>query len=343
MLTSAFDFPMPEDLIAQGPVEPRDQCRLLVYHRSDGSIEHRTFADLPELLNPGDLLVRNASRVVPARLLGHRERTGGRWEGLYLATRADGSWELMTRTRGRPEPGERVVVGNGLVLKLEARTEGGTWTARPESDDRPAFAILAEQGHMPIPPYIRGGVDRPSDQIQYQTVYARDPGSVAAPTAGLHFTDGLFDRLRQRGIGWTDVTLHVGAGTFKPITADRIEDHAMHRESFEISAAAAQAINQTRAEGGRLIAVGTTAARTLETAWTPRGFHECRGDTDIYLKPGHIFRGLDALITNFHLPRSSLLVLVAALIGIDRLRTVYDEAIARRYRFYSYGDAMLVL
>lgn len=343
LLTSEFDFPMPAELIAQEPIEPRDQCRLLVYRRADGAIDHRIFADLPELLNPGDLLVRNASRVIPARLLGRRTQTGGRWEGLYLATQADGSWELMTKTRGRPQPGERIEVGDGLVLVLGRRTDVGTWTARPESDDRPAAAILNDHGHVPIPPYIRGGIDRPDDADQYQTVYARRPGSVAAPTAGLHFTDRLFDRLRSRGIDWADLTLHVGAGTFQPIAAERIDDHKLHREAFAIDARDADRINQARASGGRLIAVGTTAARTLEAAWTPDGFHETHGETSLYLKPGHAFRGVDALITNFHLPRSSLLVLVAALIGIGPLRTIYDEAITRRYRFYSYGDAMIVL
>lgn len=342
MLTSDLDFDVPSDLIAQYPVEPRDQSRLLVVRRQSQTLEHRIFSDLPELLAPGDLLVRNRTRVLPARLLGHRETTGGRWEGLFLQALPDGSWEILATTRGHPRPGERVLVGSGLSLTLRQRLEQGRWTVTPESD-QPTFSLLQTHGQMPLPPYIRKGRDEPEDRLRYQTIYASVPGSVAAPTAGLHFTDAVFDRLANRGISWVDLTLHVGLGTFRPISTERVEDHKLHREWGELDATAAEAIHQTRRHGGRIVAIGTTSARVLETAAESGTVQTFAGETGLYLQPGHEFRGLDALITNFHLPRSSLLVLVAALIGLERLRAAYAEAIQNRYRFYSYGDAMLIL
>jgi S-adenosylmethionine:tRNA ribosyltransferase-isomerase len=343
VLTSDFDFHLPPDRIAQHPVEPRDRSRLMVLRPGPGTLEHRVFADLPDLLDPGDILVRNVSRVVPARLLGRRAATGGKWEGLFLRERPGGLWELITQTRGRPRVGETIAVDGGLTLLLEAREDDGRWLARPDSTE-PAVAILDRVGHVPLPPYIRKGIDDPADRPRYQTVFARDPGSVAAPTAGLHFTADLFDRLRHRGIDAADVTLHVGIGTFRPIEADRIEDHALHAEWAELTAATADRLNAVRNAGGRVVAVGTTSTRTLETAADPhRRFRPFAGETALYLRPGHAFGGVDALITNFHLPRSSLLVLVSALAGIDLTRHAYDEAIRLGYRFYSYGDAMLIL
>ena len=348
MLSSAFDFDLPDELIAQRPAEPRDRSRLMVVDRGRGTWEHRVFADLPDLLDPRDVLVRNDTRVVPARLVGHREATGGRWEGLFLRVREGGTWEVLTRTRGRPAIGEYVVVGQGLRLALEARGETGSWIVRPQLAAEPGevssnFSLLERHGLTPLPPYIRRGQESAGDRSAYQTVYARRPGSAAAPTAGLHFTPAVLERLAGRGIACVDLTLHVGTGTFRPITAERIEDHLMHAEWAELTAQAVAVLEERRAEGGRIVAVGTTSARTLETAaahGAPRPFS---GETRLFIRPGHVFYGVDAMLTNFHLPRSSLLVLVSTFAGADLIRAAYDEAIRCRYRFFSYGDAMLIV
>lgn len=346
METSAFDFDLPDDLIAQRPVEPRDRSRLMVVHRDSGRIEHRVFAELPRLLQAGDLIVRNNTKVVPARLVGRRAATSGRWEGLFLRVLPGGDWEVLATTRGKPAAGETVVVEGPvgeLRLRLIARGEAGNWFVRPESPGEPTD-LLERFGRVPLPPYIRKGREEPGDRPRYQTVYAKEPGAVAAPTAGLHFTDEVFQVLAARGIGRVDLTLHVGVGTFRPIEADRIEDHVLHAEHAELSEEAAGLLNACRARGGRIVAVGTTSARTLETATSDDGqSRPFRGETALYLQPGHEFRGLDALLTNFHLPRSSLIVLVSALAGIELIREAYAEAVRQRYRFYSYGDAMLVL
>jgi S-adenosylmethionine:tRNA ribosyltransferase-isomerase len=347
-----FDFNLPDELIAQHPAEPRDQSRLMVVDRRNGRREHRIFAELPELLSPRDVLVRNDSRVVPARLVGRRETTGGRWEGLFLHERPDGSWEILARTRGRPEPGEQVVVGQGLRLLLEARGEPGCWIVRPQphaatadglEPPASALSLLEQHGQTPLPPYIRRGQEASGDRLAYQTIYARRPGSVAAPTAGLHFTDAVLARLAARGIGCVDVTLHVGLGTFRPIESDRLEDHVMHAEWAELSPEAATALQAHRHLGGRIVAVGTTVARTLETASATGTFQPFSGETRLFIQPGHVFRGLDALLTNFHLPCSTLLVLISALAGWDLIQAAYAEAIRCRYRFFSYGDAMLIV
>ena len=343
MQTSAFDFDLPDELIAQRPAEPRDRSRLMVVRRESGAWEHRTFADLPDLLAPGDVLARNNTRVVPARLVGHREATGGKWEGLFLRALPDGSWEILATTRGKPAEGEHVVVGQGLRLRLEGRGDAGRWIVRPDRSGS-LSALLDRHGSVPLPPYIRKGCEGPGDRLRYQTLYAQIPGAVAAPTAGLHFTDPLFRRLGGRGIACVDLTLHVGIGTFRPIEADRIEDHVLHAEWAELPASAADTLRDRRARGGRIVAVGTTSARVLETAASATGrIAPFAGETAFYLRPGHTFRGLDALITNFHLPRSSLVVLVSALAGVELTRAAYAEAIRERYRFYSYGDAMLIL
>jgi S-adenosylmethionine:tRNA ribosyltransferase-isomerase len=340
--TSAFDFQLPDNLIAQHAAEPRDRSRLMVVRRASKTWEHRVFADLPGLLDPGDVLVRNNTKVIPARLVGLREGTGGRWEGLYLRTLPDGSWEILAKTRGRPAVGERVVVGSGLALTLEARLGEGRWAVRPDSEE-PVVRLLEAHGLVPLPPYIRKGVESTGDRSRYQTVYAEVPGSVAAPTAGLHFTPDVFDRLDLRGIGRVDVTLHVGIGTFRPIEAQRIDDHVLHAEAAELTPEVAETLNRRKAEGARIVAVGTTSTRVLEAASRSGQFEPFSGETALYLKPGHAFRGVDALLTNFHLPRSSLLVLVSALAGVDLIRAAYEEAVRREYRFYSYGDAMLIL
>ncbi len=340
--TDAFDFDLPDDLIAQHPVEPRDASRLMVIRRARGTCEHRAFRDLPDLLDPGDVLVRNNTRVVPARLVGRREATGGAWEGLFLRALPGGLWEVLGKTRGRPAAGEHVAVGHGLRLELVSKDEAGRWTVRPDANEE-AGALLDRHGVVPLPPYIRKGVEGPGDRVQYQTVFATEDGSVAAPTAGLHFTDDVFRRLGARGIDRVDVTLHVGLGTFRPIEAGRIEDHTLHAEWASLDARAADRLNRARAEGGRVVAVGTTSARTLETAARGGTIEPFEGETALYIRPGHAFRAVDALLTNFHLPRSSLLVLVAALAGYDLARASYAEAIREGYRFYSYGDAMLIL
>ncbi len=342
MRTSTFDFVLPDELIAQHPAEPRDRSRLMVVHRRTGRWEHRVFADLPEFLAPGDILVRNNTRVLPARLLGHRAATGGKWEGLFLKAWPDGRWEILATTRGRPAVGESVVVGQGLRLVLESKSEAGRWIVRPESD-APSAELLERHGQAPLPPYIRKGREGPGDRSRYQTLYAEVPGAVAAPTAGLHFTDEVFRRLAERGVVWVDVTLHVGLGTFRPIEVEDIEDHVLHAEWAELSPSIAGTLNQHRKAGGRIVAVGTTSARVLETAASAGTMQSFAGETALYLRPGHRFRGLDALLTNFHLPRSSLLVLVSALAGVELIHDAYAEAIRERYRFYSYGDAMLIL
>jgi len=346
VLTSEYDFDLPDELIAQHPVEPRDASRLMVVDRAAGTIEHRAFADLPEILGPLDVLVRNDSRVIPARLIGRRLATGGRWEGLFLDDRGDGTWEILAQTRGRPAIGEVVAVGGepGLPLALEGRGAGGSWIVRPRPD-APAttLELLARFGLTPLPPYIRRGRAGEGDLERYQTVYARRPGSVAAPTAGLHFTDDVFARLAARGVATADVTLHVGVGTFRPIEAETIEAHRMHAEWAEVSVETAARLNDAKARGGRVAAVGTTSTRTLETAAASGRVEAYRGRTDLFIRPGHAFRAVDALVTNFHLPRSSLLVLVSALAGPELIRAAYAEAVGRRYRFFSYGDAMLIL
>jgi S-adenosylmethionine:tRNA ribosyltransferase-isomerase len=346
VLASAFDFELPDELIAQHPIEPRDQARLMVVDRKRGCWKHHTFAELPELLEPRDVLVRNDTRVVPARLAGRRAATGGRWQGLFLREHADGAWEMLATTRGRPAPGEHVIVGKGLHLILESRSGGGSWIVRPRrqgEDDRSTWALLEHHGQTPLPPYVRRGRESREDRLAYQTIYAARPGSVAAPTAGLHFTDQVFTRLAARGITWIDLTLHVGLGTFRPIETERIEDHVMHAEWAELPAQAVATLQSRRREGGRIVAIGTTSARTLEAAAAGETLEPFVGEIQLFIRPGHVFRGLDALITNFHLPRSTLLVLVSAFAGLELARAAYAEAILERYRFFSYGDAMLIL
>jgi S-adenosylmethionine:tRNA ribosyltransferase-isomerase len=346
LLACDFDFDLPAELIAQQPIEPRDQSRLMVINRERKCWEHHTFKDLPHLLCPGDLLARNNSAVIPARLLGFRVMTRGKWEGLFLREVFDQRWEVLATTRGRPLPGEHVIVGQGLDLVLESKNESGSWIVRPDhdGDDRETtLALLQKHGQVPLPPYIRRGRGLPSDQLNYQTVYAQHLGSVAAPTAGLHFTEELFNCLAALNITWVDLLLHVGLGTFRPIEVERLEDHVMHAEWAELSPQVASMVESRRAEGGRIVAVGTTSARVLETASVSGTTQPFSGETNLFIRPGHIFRGFDALITNFHLPRSSLLVLVSAFAGFDLMRAAYAEAIRLRYRFFSYGDAMLIV
>jgi S-adenosylmethionine:tRNA ribosyltransferase-isomerase len=341
-----LDYDLPPHLIAQEPTAQRDQSRLLVVRRGDGSLAHHTFADLPHLLDPNDLVVLNDTQVLAARLLGRREKTGGQWEGLFLRGLADGSWELLCQTGGRPGPGESFVVEpGGLRLRLEERTAPGQWRMRPEVEEG-FVELLNRHGRVPLPPYIRKGRAADADRERYQTVYANQAGAVAAPTAGLHFTPAVFDRLRQRGIGWAFVTLHVGPGTFQPIQVEDYRQHPMHAEWGSLPEATAAAVNACKRRGGRVVAVGTTTVRVLESACRKNEGAEVQpwvGETDLFIYPPYRFGVLDALVTNFHLPRSTLLLLVGAFASVELLRQAYAAAIEVQYRFYSYGDAMLIL
>ncbi|HZT79946.1 MAG TPA: tRNA preQ1(34) S-adenosylmethionine ribosyltransferase-isomerase QueA, partial [Gemmataceae bacterium] len=311
MAADFLDYDLPPRLIAQQPCPERDQSRLMVVRRAGAAIEHHVFRELPELLSPGDLLVLNDTRVLPARLLGRRERTGGRWEGLFLSQHPDGLWELLCQTRGRLTEGEAVAVEPGpLRLELVRKTPEGRWLARPLSPGSPVD-LLARHGHVPLPPYIRKGQAGDADRERYQTVYAQRAGSVAAPTAGLHFTPRLFEALEQRGIGRAFVTLHVGPGTFQPIQVEDYTHHRMHPEWGELPGAAAAAIGECRARGGRVVAVGTTTVRVLESAARTSPDREqgairpWSGETELFIYPPYDFRAVDALATNFHLPRST--------------------------------------
>lgn len=342
-----YDFDLPAELVAQHPLADRSDARLMVIDRSEESISHHHVRDLPELLQPEDCLVVNNSRVIPARLVGCRTRTGGRWQGLVLAVDAGGNWQLMSKTRGRIEPGETVTLQDrdgqpGIRLRMLAPMEGGTWAARPETAEG-QDQILARYGRIPIPPYIRGGEMIDRDVEDYQTVYARMDGSVAAPTAGLHFTGKLLEQIENKGTSIAELTLHVGLGTFRPVACDELEDHVMHSEWGQLSEQALATIRASQQAGGRVVAVGTTSTRLLEAASASGDLASWEGKTDIFIAPPYTFRSTDGLMTNFHLPRSTLLVLVRTFGGNELIRRAYAEAIGERYRFYSYGDAMLVL
>jgi len=338
-----FDYPLPDRLVAQHPAARRDDARLLVVRRAAGALEHHVFRDLPDLLAAGDLLVLNDTRVIPARVIGRREATGGKWEGLFVRTTADGLWELLAQTRGYAQPGEAFALEPGpLRLTLRGRTADRHWLMEPDRPGTPA-ELLAQAGHVPLPPYIRKGRAADADRARYQTVFAAADGSVAAPTAGLHFTPELLARLADAGVSDTRVTLHVGLGTFAPVMAADPTKHAIHAEWCEVTDGAAAAVAACKARGGRVVAVGTTAARAIETAARGGTVTPFRGETDLFIHAPGSFRAVDALVTNFHLPRTTLLLLVGAFAGEELLRRAYAEAVAREYRFFSYGDAMLVL
>jgi S-adenosylmethionine:tRNA ribosyltransferase-isomerase len=344
MRTVFFDYELPPRLIAQEPCPERDQSRLLVVRRDRATFAHHRFADLPELLAPGDLLVLNDTRVLSARLVGRRARTGGRWEGLFLRAHSDGIWELLCKTRGRLTEGELILVEPGpLQMTLVRKTEEGHWVVRLQDATAEPEELLERFGQMPLPPYIRKGQASSADREHYQTVFARRPGAVAAPTAGLHFTPRMFERLAARSIRWTFVTLHVGLGTFQPVQAANVEEHRMHREWGELPDESAAELIACKDRGGRIVAVGTTSVRVLETVAACGPLRPWSGETGLYIYPPYAFRAVDALITNFHLPRTSLLFLVSAFAGIELTRQAYKTAIEHEYRFYSYGDAMLVL
>ena len=359
--TSDFDYELPPELIAQTPIEPRDSSRLMVLSRDSRQTEHRQFTDILEYLHPGDLMVFNQSRVIPARLFGFRDDNGGRVELLLLRREADGVWEALARPGRRLRPGATVSItspgvasGDGespgtLSVEILESRAGGLKAVRLSSEDS-----IDRMGHTPLPPYIR---QRLEDPERYQTVYAREAGSAAAPTAGLHFTRELLACIRRAGVETAFVTLHVGLDTFRPVQDEDPTEHHIHTEHYSLDAGAADALNRARAEGRRIIAVGTTSVRVLEQAAADadragRVFEPVEGDANIYILPGHQFRAVDAMVTNFHLPRSTLLMLVSAFAqtksadgvsGRDTILSAYAEAVRLRYRFYSFGDAMLIL
>jgi S-adenosylmethionine:tRNA ribosyltransferase-isomerase len=345
MRTDDLDFDLPPDLIAQTPLEDRSASRLLHYRRTDRSVHHRQFRDLPNVLHPGDLLVFNDARVIPARFT-LRKSTGGLVEGLFLSQDPHGAWQVLLRNAGPKPAGKALAFADApaITATVLAQSEAGQCQLAV-NNPQPALELLSRVGRMPLPPYIRRRRHDQRDDLdrqRYQTVYARAPGSVAAPTAGLHFTESLLRRLDQADIQRTFITLHVGLGTFKPITADTLEAHLMHTEAYSIAPSAADAMNRAKRDRRRLVAIGTTAARVLESQPRDAPFLPRHDHTAVFIYPPYQWKHVSALITNFHLPRSTLIALVAAMIGLDEQRGLYSLAIRQRYRFFSYGDAMLI-
>lgn len=348
MKVGDFDYALPPEQIAQHPVAPRDNSRLMVLNAKSGAIDHRRFHELPRLLRSPDLLVVNDTRVVPARLIG-RKPTGGRVELLLLERvgppEEDATWRCMLGASRKPEPGARIELGEELSARL-VRREDEHWIVRLESPDGRPEDRLERVGRMPLPPYIKreDGDDATEDRERYQTIYARAPGAIAAPTAGLHFTRRLLDGLERAGIARGTLTLHVGPGTFLPVRTAIVAEHTMHAERFEISQELAREVDAARERGGRVVAVGTTVVRALESCATEDRRVEPRsGSCSLFIYPGFRFRAVDAMITNFHLPRSTLLMLVCAFAGREQVLAAYREAVREDYRFYSYGDAMLIV
>lgn len=348
--TADFDYELAPELIAQEPLERRDDSRLMVVRRNSGTIEHRAFRDLPALMAPGDVLVRNTSRVFRARLLGTRD-SGAPAEVFLLRRHDDGAWEALVHPGGKLHPPRVVHVAPGFDVEIVAVTERRTRLVRLRVSDgrhggdaaRTEAAAIERHGHVPLPPYI-ARADATADAARYQTIYAGASGSVAAPTAGLHFTPELLAAIAARGVAVANVLLHVGAGTFKPVSAERIDEHRMHEERFEVTAEAAEAVNAARRAGSAVWAIGTTSLRTLESLVQPdRTIRPGSGETAIFIHPPHRVRSADRLVTNFHLPRSTLLMLVSAFAGHDLVMRAYAEAVRERYRFYSYGDAMAII
>lgn len=341
MNTKDFYYDLPKERIAQTPIEPRDSSRLLVLHRQTGQIEHRTFSDIVDYLTPNDCLILNDSRVLPARIYGTKTKTGGHIEFLLLTQHEQNVWEVLAKPGKKARPGAEFMFGNGLLKAqvLQILDDGKRLVRFFHSGN--FYALLEQIGQMPLPPYI---TETLQDNERYQTVYSKELGSAAAPTAGLHFTPQLLQRIKAKGVGIASVTLHVGLGTFRPVSAEKIEDHIMHAEHYTLPQSTADLINQTHQNGGRVIAVGTTACRTLESVAKKTGQVQAdAGSTDIFLYPGCQFRVLNGLLTNFHLPESTLIMLVCALAGYENTMRAYQIAVAERYRFFSFGDAMLIL
>ena len=348
MKITDFDYNLPEELIAQKPADKRDSSRLLVVHRDSGKIEHKHFYDIINYLNPGDLMVLNNSKVLPARLFGEKEGTGAKVEFLLIKRIEGDRWETMVRPGRRLKPGDSVMFCQSPLLRADIVDYGADGTRIVEFEYEGIFMErLEEVGSMPLPPYIERSSEE-DDKDRYQTVYCKDEGSVAAPTAGLHFTEELLAKAQEKGVELAYVTLHVGIGTFRPVKVERVEDHSMHLEEYHISEESARAINRAKAEGRRIISVGTTSTRTVESAAyydEERGCMQVKegsGSTGIFIYPGYEFKIIDSLITNFHLPKSTLLMLISALYDREKILDVYEEAIRERYRFFSYGDAMFI-
>ncbi|MBQ3552209.1 MAG: tRNA preQ1(34) S-adenosylmethionine ribosyltransferase-isomerase QueA [Clostridia bacterium] len=341
MKTSDFYYELPKELIAQSPAKVRSQSRLLVYDRDSRKIEHRHFYDIAGYLNKGDVLVLNTTRVIPARLHGIRPETGGAMEFLLLKRLDENRYEALARPAKRAKPGSRYFISDELsvIVESDTETEGGKRICLEYKGI--LEEVLDRVGEMPLPPYI---TERASDKERYQTVYSRQSGSAAAPTAGLHFTPELLSELRSKGVIVAEVLLHVGLGTFRPVSVENVEEHHMHSEYYEVSESSASAINSARALGGRIIAVGTTSCRTLESVTDDNGIvHPGSGDTSIFITPGYRFKAVDALITNFHLPESTLLMLISAFATREDILSMYEVAVKERYSFFSFGDACLIL
>lgn len=338
---SDFYFDLPQELIAQDPLEDRSSSRLLVLDKNTGELSHHIFRDIIDYLHPGDCLVLNNTKVIPARLLGEREGTGGHVEVLLLKRKEADVWETLVKPGKKCKPGQRLSFGDGL-LKAEVleTVEEGNRLIRFEYEG--IFEeVLDKLGEMPLPPYI---THKLKDKNRYQTVYAKYEGSAAAPTAGLHFTEELFQKLEEKGVLVANVTLHVGLGTFRPVKVDDVSKHHMHTEFYQVTKEEADKINKAKQAGGRIVCVGTTSCRTIESAADENGvLKPGQGDTDIFIYPGYSFKMMDVLITNFHLPESTLLMLVSALAGKEQVMRVYEEAVQERYRFFSFGDAMIIL
>lgn len=340
MKTSDFYYDLPKELIAQTPVEPRDSSRLMLLDRNTGEIDHKHFYDIIDSLNPGDLLVANDSRVLPARIYGIKDETGARVEFLLLRQITGNSWEALCKPGKKAKEGTSFTFGDGLLRATVAEVkDDGNRIVDFECDEN-FFSTLDKIGQMPLPPYI---TEELKDKERYQTVYSHELGSAAAPTAGLHFTKELMQRIKDKGVNIAYVTLHVGLGTFRPVKVDDVTNHKMHSEHYEIPKETARLINETKKNGGRVIAVGTTSCRTLESVATFYGeIKPCEGFTDIFIYPGYEFKVLDGLITNFHLPESTLIMLVSAFAGYDNVINAYKTAVEEKYRFFSFGDAMFI-
>lgn len=340
MKTADFYYDLPQELIAQDPLEQRDSSRLLILDKKTGERTHRIFHDIIDYLHEGDCLVINNTKVIPARLIGEREGTGGKVEVLLLKRKTDNVWETLVKPGKKARPGMRLSFGGGLLhAEVQEVVDEGNRLIRFEYEG--IFEeILDQLGQMPLPPYITHQL---KDKNRYQTVYAKYEGSAAAPTAGLHFTEELLQQIQEKGVKIARVTLHVGLGTFRPVKVDDVTQHHMHTEFYHVSQEAADIINETKKRGGRVICVGTTSCRTIESAADPQGVVQAtEGDTDIFIYPGYQFKVLDCLITNFHLPESTLLMLVSALAGKEHIMAAYKEAVAMKYRFFSFGDAMFI-
>ncbi|RFU71605.1 tRNA preQ1(34) S-adenosylmethionine ribosyltransferase-isomerase QueA [Peribacillus saganii] len=342
MKVDMFDFHLPEELIAQTPLAEREQSRLMVLDKQAGTIQHEIFKNITEYIKPGDCLVLNDTKVLPARLFGSKEDTGAKIEVLLLKQEEEDTWETLVKPAKRIKKGSKIIFGDGKLVAtcLEEQEHGGR--ILHFDYDGIFYEVLDELGQMPLPPYIKEQLE---DRDRYQTVYARERGSAAAPTAGLHFTEELLAEIREKGVHIAFITLHVGLGTFRPVSVDEIDEHEMHAEFYQMTEGTAKLLNEVKEQGGRIITVGTTSTRTLETIAAANDgiFKEANGWTNIFIYPGYEFKGIDGMITNFHLPKSTLIMLISALAGREHVLAAYEEAVKERYRFFSFGDAMLII